>query len=163
MQYSHETYFLGTKALAEMNMRMRRISEQMMIAVVGRSPETASAVLEQVECMIGCMIETSISVAAAVHVNGGEQVSAAGVSQDHHPHAALAESLWHTANALRSHAGASLLISAHDEQSHVQPLLYQSALQHLLDLIFVLLCEKGEGRLKRLSVNLARRQNILEP
>lgn len=48
MQYSHETYFLGVKALAEMNVRMRRISEQMMIAVVSRAPETARAALEQI-------------------------------------------------------------------------------------------------------------------
>jgi DNA-binding MurR/RpiR family transcriptional regulator len=69
----------------------------------------------------------------------------------------------HTANPLRAHADLSLLISAHDDQSHVQPLLYQSALQHLLDLIFVLLCEEGDGRLARLSLNLLRRQHILEP
>ena len=41
----------------------------------------------------------------------------------------------HTANPLRAHADASLLVSAHDERAHIEPLLYQSALQHLLDLI----------------------------
>jgi DNA-binding MurR/RpiR family transcriptional regulator len=69
----------------------------------------------------------------------------------------------HTANPLRAHADASLLVSAHDEHSHIEPLLYQSALQHLLDLIFVLLCEDGEGRLKQLDANLARIRHIQEP
>ena len=69
----------------------------------------------------------------------------------------------HTANPLRAHADASLLVSAHDERAHVEPLLYQSALQHLLDLIFVLLCEDGEGRLKQLDANLARIRHIQEP
>ncbi len=69
----------------------------------------------------------------------------------------------HTANPLRAHADASLLVSAHDERSHIEPLLYQSALQHLLDLIFVLLCEDGNGRLKQLDANLARIRHIQEP
>jgi DNA-binding MurR/RpiR family transcriptional regulator len=69
----------------------------------------------------------------------------------------------HTANPLRAHADAALLISGHDERSHIEPLLYQSALQHLLDLIFVLLCEDGEGRLKQLDANLARIRHIQEP
>jgi len=69
----------------------------------------------------------------------------------------------HTANPLRAHADASLLISAHDERTHVEPLLYQSALQHLLDVIFVLLCENGKGRLSKLEANLERLRRILEP
>lgn len=69
----------------------------------------------------------------------------------------------HTANPLRAHADASLLVSAHDERSHIEPLLYQSALQHLLDLIFVLLCEDGAGRLKQLDANLERIRHIQEP
>jgi DNA-binding MurR/RpiR family transcriptional regulator len=69
----------------------------------------------------------------------------------------------HTANPLRAHADAALLISGHDERSHIEPLLYQSALQHLLDMIFVLLCEDGEGRLKQLDANLARIRHIQEP
>jgi DNA-binding MurR/RpiR family transcriptional regulator len=69
----------------------------------------------------------------------------------------------HTANPLRAHADASLLVSAHDERAHIEPLLYQSALQHLLDLIFVLLCEDGTGRLKQLDANLERIRHIQEP
>jgi DNA-binding MurR/RpiR family transcriptional regulator len=69
----------------------------------------------------------------------------------------------HTANSLRAHADASLLVSAHDERAHVVPLLYSSALQHLLDLIFVTLCEDGEGRLKRLVESLKRIEQVMEP
>ncbi len=69
----------------------------------------------------------------------------------------------HTANPLRAHAHLSLLVSAHDERSHVEPLLYQSALQHLLDLIYVQLCEEGTDRLERLHANLERIQHLLEP
>jgi len=46
----------------------------------------------------------------------------------------------HTANPLRAHADLSLLVSAHDEARHVEPLLYHAALQQLLDLVFLLLC-----------------------
>lgn len=67
----------------------------------------------------------------------------------------------HSANPLRAHADASLLVSAHEERVHVEPLLYQSALQHLLDLIFLKLCE-GD-RLTRLNENIDRIQPMLEP
>ncbi len=67
----------------------------------------------------------------------------------------------HTSNPLRAHADATLLVSAHDERSHIQPLLYQSALQHLLDQLFVLMCE-GE-RLERLNANLEHIQHLLDP
>jgi DNA-binding MurR/RpiR family transcriptional regulator len=69
----------------------------------------------------------------------------------------------HTPNSLRSHADAALLVSAHDERAHVVPLLYSSALQHLLDLIFVTLCEEGEGRMKRLTESLERIERVMEP
>jgi DNA-binding MurR/RpiR family transcriptional regulator len=69
----------------------------------------------------------------------------------------------HTANPLRAHAELALLVSAHDERAHIQPLLYQSALRHLLDMLFVLLCANGRGRLDRLQANLDRIRNLLEP
>ena len=69
----------------------------------------------------------------------------------------------HTANPLRAHADMSLLVSAHDERAHIEPLLYQSALRHLLDLLFVLLCEQDESRLARLVANQGRIQSLLEP
>src|SRR5687767_10973773 len=67
----------------------------------------------------------------------------------------------HNANPLRAHADASLLVSAHDERPHVEPLLYHSALQHLLDLLFVLLCE-SDGRIDQLHANAERIRDMLE-
>ena len=67
----------------------------------------------------------------------------------------------HTANPLRALAHASLLVSAHDERAHIEPLLYQSALRHLLDMLFVLLCE--DGRLARLDANYERIRSMLNP
>ncbi|MEO8671915.1 MAG: MurR/RpiR family transcriptional regulator [Tahibacter sp.] len=69
----------------------------------------------------------------------------------------------HSANPLRAHADHALLVSAHDERPHIEPLLYQSALRHLLDMLFVLLCEDGSGRIGRLEATLERIQNMLEP
>ncbi|HZD52809.1 MAG TPA: hypothetical protein VE175_07155, partial [Woeseiaceae bacterium] len=69
----------------------------------------------------------------------------------------------HTANPLRAHADFSLLVSAHDERAHIEPLLYQSALRHLLDVLFVILTENGDGRLGRYAANLERIQNLFEP
>jgi len=68
----------------------------------------------------------------------------------------------HTPNPLRAHADAALLVSAHDERRHIEPLLYQSALQHLLDLIFVLLCEASEARRSQLDLNFERMQDLLD-
>ncbi|MGJ4728567.1 MurR/RpiR family transcriptional regulator [Luteimonas sp. SDU101] len=56
----------------------------------------------------------------------------------------------HTANALRAHADLALLVSAHDEARHVEPLLYQAALHQLLDLVFLGLCG-DESRRRRLD------------
>jgi DNA-binding MurR/RpiR family transcriptional regulator len=69
----------------------------------------------------------------------------------------------HSANPLRAQADQSLLVSAHDERPHIEPLLYQAALRHLLDMLFVILSENGDGRLERYSANLERIQNLFEP
>ncbi len=69
----------------------------------------------------------------------------------------------HSANPLRAHADHSLLVSAHDERAHIEPLIYQSALRHLLDMIFVLLCESGKSRLEQLESNLERIRSLMEP
>ena len=69
----------------------------------------------------------------------------------------------HSANPLRALADMSLLVSAHDERTHIQPLLYQTVLQHLLDLVFLALCEEGKDRLEHLNANLKRAQRIHEP
>jgi DNA-binding MurR/RpiR family transcriptional regulator len=68
----------------------------------------------------------------------------------------------HTPNPLRAHADIPLLVSAHDERRHVEPLLYQSALLHLLDLIFVLLCESSDERRSTLDQNLEHMQDLLD-
>src|SRR4249919_1176120 len=62
----------------------------------------------------------------------------------------------HSSNALRAHADLSLLVSAHDERAHIEPLLYHSALQQLLDLVFVLLCEADPERRANLESILDR-------
>ena len=69
----------------------------------------------------------------------------------------------HTANPLRALADLSLVVSAHDELPYIQPLLYQSALQHLLDGVFVQLCEDHDDRHAQLLANLDRIQLMLEP
>ncbi|MGH8084858.1 MAG: MurR/RpiR family transcriptional regulator [Lysobacter sp.] len=66
----------------------------------------------------------------------------------------------HSANPLRAHADLSLLVSAHDDRAHIEPLLYHSALQHLLDRVFVLLCEGG--REEQLQANMERIRPMLE-
>ena len=76
-------------------------------------------------------------------------------------HGKLVSVTRHTANALCTIADFPLLVSAHDERAHIEPLLYQSALRHLLDMIFVLLCERGE-RLAQLDGNLERIRAMLE-
>ena len=52
-----------------------------------------------------------------------------------------------TANPLRAQVHIALLVSAHDDRAHIKPMLYQSALQHLLDLVFVSLCAAGRAPL----------------
>lgn len=67
----------------------------------------------------------------------------------------------HTANPLRAHADEQLLVSAHDDRAHVVPLLYQAALQHLLDQVFLLVCE-DEDRRRQLDDNYQQVRHLLE-
>jgi len=69
----------------------------------------------------------------------------------------------HTSNPLRAMGDISLLVSAHDDRPYIQPLLYQSAVLHLLDGVFVRLCEDDEQRRGQLLANLERVQQMLEP
>lgn len=69
----------------------------------------------------------------------------------------------HTSNPLRALADLALLVSAHDDRPYIQPVLYQSALQHLLDSVYVQLCEGDEQRHVQLLANLERVQQVLEP
>ncbi|MGV8944570.1 MurR/RpiR family transcriptional regulator [Thermomonas sp.] len=68
----------------------------------------------------------------------------------------------HSSNALRAVADVPLLVSAHDERPHIEPLLYHSALKHLLDRVFILLCEADGQRRLRLQETMARIQPLLE-
>jgi DNA-binding MurR/RpiR family transcriptional regulator len=67
-----------------------------------------------------------------------------------------------TGNSLRVHADVSLLISAHDERPHVAMLMYQSALQHVLDLTYSMLVEDSDARLKRLQDSINRLRQFQE-
>lgn len=68
----------------------------------------------------------------------------------------------HTSNPLRAHADIALLVSAHDERPHIEAMLYHSSLHHLIDGIFVLLCEQYEGFSTQLKANIDRIQAVLE-
>lgn len=67
----------------------------------------------------------------------------------------------HTSNPLRAHADISLLVSAHDGRPHVEPLLYRSAVQHLMDRVYLRLCEGP--REARLLENLEHLQPMIDP
>jgi DNA-binding MurR/RpiR family transcriptional regulator len=69
----------------------------------------------------------------------------------------------HTSNPLRALADIALLVSAHDERPYIQSIVYQSALQHLLDGLFIRLCESDEKRHAQLLTSLERLQLLLEP
>lgn len=68
----------------------------------------------------------------------------------------------HTSNPLRAHADASLVICAHDPAPHMAQLLYRSSLQHLLDFVFMLLCQTNPDRHRQLNVNLERIQCLID-
>lgn len=68
----------------------------------------------------------------------------------------------HSSNALRAHADLPLLVAAHDERAYVAPLLYHSALQHLLDRVYIRLCESDDGMRARLQANLHRLHPLRE-
>ena len=68
----------------------------------------------------------------------------------------------HTANPLRAHADATLVVSAHDPAPHIEQLLYRSSLQYLLDFLFVLLCRANPERHRQLGINLERIQHLLD-
>ena len=68
----------------------------------------------------------------------------------------------HSANGLRALADLALLVAAHDDRPHIEPLLYHSALHHLLDRLFIRLYEADDERRTRLQENLERIQPLLE-
>jgi DNA-binding MurR/RpiR family transcriptional regulator len=68
----------------------------------------------------------------------------------------------HSANPLRAHADLALLVSAQDDRPYITPLLYQAGAQHLLDRIFVQVCEGYEERFAQLEANMERIRTLPE-
>lgn len=68
----------------------------------------------------------------------------------------------HSANPLRAHADAALVVCAHDPAPSMAQLLYRSALQSLLDFLFVLLCHANPDRHRQLGVNLERIEHLID-
>jgi len=68
----------------------------------------------------------------------------------------------HSSNPLRTRADHALLVSAHDVQPHVAMLLYQAALQQLLDIVVVQLCALP-GRQALLADHQARMRRLFDP
>ncbi|MCD9027712.1 MurR/RpiR family transcriptional regulator [Luteimonas sp. BDR2-5] len=67
----------------------------------------------------------------------------------------------HNANPLRTLADWPLLVSAHHDLPHVEMVLYQSALQQLLDTLFLRLCA-SPARHTQLAENRARIHHLLD-
>lgn len=69
----------------------------------------------------------------------------------------------HTANPLRAQADLALVVSAHSSMLHVEPLLYRAALQHLLDVLFVLLFRRDDATQARFATQVERIAHLLDP
>lgn len=80
----------------------------------------------------------------------------------HERHGRVVTVTRHSANPLRAHGDHALLVSAHDDRAQIEPLLYQAALQQLLDLLFLVLCE-DDARRHRLEANLEHLHSLHEP
>lgn len=92
----------------------------------------------------------------------GRQASLCRIAQMFHERrGAVVTVTRHSANPLRAHADHALLVSAHDARAPVEPMLYQGALQQLLDLVALVLCEDRE-RLAGLQANLERIAPMLD-
>jgi len=69
----------------------------------------------------------------------------------------------HSANPLRAAADLPLLVSAHAEDDHVETLVYGAALQHLVDVLFLLLHQAVPACRGRLADNLEQRRRLVDP
>ena len=69
----------------------------------------------------------------------------------------------HSANPLRAAADLALLVSAHADEPAVEPLLYGTALQHLVDLLFLLLHESSPQYRETLAANLEQLRQLVDP
>lgn len=128
--------------------------------------------------MLGVLVLHSFDVArVTASISGAEAGDVLVVFSEHGNHPALCKIARqfrerrgrvvtvtrHTSNPVRALADFALLVSAHDDREYVQSLIYQSALQHLLDGIFIHLCESDEKRHALLMANLERIQLLHEP
>ena len=92
----------------------------------------------------------------------GRQASLCRIAQMFREHHGVVVTVTrHSANPLRAHGSHALLVSAHDARAPVEPMLYQAALQQLLDLVALVLCEDRQ-RLARLQANLERIAPMLD-
>lgn len=112
----------------------------------------------------------STSLAGAAHGDvmlvfseHGRQSALAHIARELHERGGKVVSITrHTANVLRAQADAALVVSAHDERAAVEPLLYRAALQHLVDVVFLALCERvGDGE-ARLAASAERLQQLMD-
>ncbi len=68
----------------------------------------------------------------------------------------------HTANPLRAHADAALVVCAHPQVPQLAQVLYRASLQSLLDFLFVLLCQANPDRNRQLGINMERIERLLD-
>jgi len=108
---------------------------------------------------VSCASRNDVLVAFSEH---GRQVSLCQIAQSFRlRHGTVISVTRHNANPLRTRANHALLVSGHDERRHVEPMLYQSALQQLLDMVALVLCE-DQQRLTSLEYNLERIEPMLD-
>ena len=69
----------------------------------------------------------------------------------------------HTFNPLRAHADLALVVSAHASHAHVETLLYRAALQHLLDVVLLLFCQRTDDPHARFESQSKRIRHLLDP
>ncbi len=122
-----------------------------------------------IDAVVAAPLAASLSTAAAgdvllVFCEHGKQPGLTQLGRELQDHdGTLVSVTRHTANPLRAHADLSPLVSAHDERTYVEPLLYRAALQHLLDGLLVLLCERDAVRRQRYDANLECLRQALAP
>lgn len=61
-----------------------------------------------------------------------------------------------TSNPIRNHADIALLISAHDHLAYIEEMLYQSAVQHMLDVLNIQLIQAKEAAVEHFESNFKR-------
>src|SRR3546814_6505123 len=108
-----------------------------------------------------CALVTGVQTCALpilVFSEHGRQSSLCQVARlFHERHGKVVTVTRHTANPLRAHADLSLLVSAHDERAHIEPLLYHrseehtSELQSLMRISYAVFCLKKKNNIQKSS------------